>query len=308
MAAQQSPSGSHLLINTFGQAALYYMGNEIANTGAVTTHPIGTLDFKFLVRVNHNKSFDIQWKDGVTFNVNVESAQKICQVQVRAGEMLIPPWYRVKDNTLQQTFSTRQSADFAADAHFRVRIFGLNVFRRVDVRYLQGSWVTMVLHNNQLMKVGLNGSRELAILQEACAEIIRKVHAQPTNVDARTLGLSAEPIAKRQDVDCLSVCSMASSSSQAKSKLKPIAVQEANANTPTVSESTEPLAENANEVMPNLVMASGIDKIREKYMKELEMALAILKKPMEKKPESNEEDWAEEVLAQFWNMAQQGKM
>lgn len=260
------PMSSHLLINPFGDATLLYLDKEVANSNEATKHPIGTIDFKFLIRVNRNGSFDIQHKATNPFNVTIETTAKICQVKVGAGAIHVPPWYTVKEDVLCQKYSVRQTAEFA-EGHFRVKLINSSIFRRVDVRYQQHSWATMIITQNQLLKMCLNATRELDIMQWACVDIIDKVKSQPTEVTAKQLGLAAERVEKRQDDDNRSVQSVASSS---RTK-KPTLLQMLTANEPTTPK--------PEVSMPKLVPNSTLDQVRAEYIEKLEKELAALKIP-----------------------------
>lgn len=107
------------------------------------------------------------------FNVTIETTAKICQVKVGADSIRVPPWYTVKEDVLSQKYSVRHMAEFA-EGHFRIKLARVSIFRRVDVRYQQHSWATMIITQNQLLKMCLNASRELEIMQWACADIIDK--------------------------------------------------------------------------------------------------------------------------------------
>lgn len=257
----QQHQGEHLMINTFGRAKLFYDDKEIANSEEKTSRPIGTSDFKFLIRVNSNGSFDIQRRDGVTFNLTLETTTKICQVRARGEDMVIPPWYRLAGDVLQQKYATRP-AEFA-ESLFRVRLpHSSNVFRRVDVRFLQSSWVTLLIHNNQVMSACVNGLREIALLGNACETIA-------TNGTTRAHGLD-EKVRKRVDDDQISVYSTSSAVSR-----RP--ADDWSTFPPTTSNNREA----GNEIvdMPSLIPNVSIDSIREKYIRELEMALATIKMP-----------------------------
>lgn len=191
---------SHLMINTFGDATLLYMDKEVASSNESTKHPIGTIDFKYLIRVNQNGSFDIQHKAANPLNVTIETTAKICQVKVNADGIRVPPWYTIKENVLNQTYSVRPMAEFA-EGHFRIKLTNSSIFRRVDVRYQQQSWATMIITQNQLLKMCLNATRELELMQWACADVINKCKAQPNGVTTEQLGLSAERVEKRKEDD-----------------------------------------------------------------------------------------------------------
>lgn len=174
---QTQQAGAHLMVNTFGRAVLYYNDKEMADSELTTQQPIGTPDFKFLVRVNRNGTFDIQRRDGVVFSVTVEMHVKIFQIQARAEDLLIPPWYRLSGDILYQKFSQRP-AEYA-ESHFRNRLMpSPKVFRRVDVRFLQSSWVTILVHDQQIMSVCVNGQRQLNALQVACEAISPTVNEE----------------------------------------------------------------------------------------------------------------------------------
>lgn len=267
----QAQTGSHIMINPFGMARLYYMDKEMASNEHPTTHPIGTLDFKFLVRVNRNGTFDIQRKNDVAVNVTIETTAKVCQIQVRTDEFVVPPWYRAKRDTLSQVFSTRQTPDFA-ESHFRIKLMNSALFRRVDVRYLNHSWFTIMISNNQLMKMCVNATRELELMQWACADLINQVKNGTPEVSVKQLGLSADRVTKRTDDDQRSVCSVASARSQSSS----------HAHTSHFAPSTSQVNKaprSEYEGMPSLVLSNQVDKIREKYIKQLELALAAVKSP-----------------------------
>lgn len=252
------------MINTFGRAILLYDDKEIATSEEKTTRAIGTPDFKFLIRVNTNGSFDIQRRDGITFNLTMESTTKIFQLRARAEDMLIPPWYRLTGDILQQKYSTR-SAEFA-ESHFRIRLAAsTNVFRRVDIRFLQSSWITLLICNDQLMNACVNGPREVALLGAACDAI------SAAGV-TRSHGLT-ERIRKRIDDDQTSVRSMSSVVSSQRVDSWPESIKTDTTNVP--NEVSDQLDESND--LPALI--PNAELIRNKYVRELEMALAAIKMP-----------------------------
>lgn len=197
---QMAQTGSHLLINPFGVAILYYNGKEIADSGEATKHPIGTMDFKFLIRVNTNGTFDIQRRDGVNFNVTIETHHRIGQLQIQGDILSLPPWYTLTGDQLVQKFSLRP-AEFK-EGHFRVRLLNSMVFRRTDFRFLRSSWVTMIIKDDQMLKVCLQGERKLAILHTACSEIHARAAALGTNAENHgqiRFGLTEERLRQRSD-------------------------------------------------------------------------------------------------------------
>lgn len=166
---QLAQTGSHLTINPFGPAILYYNGQELTDTNEPTRYAIGTPDFKFLIRVNLNGTIDIQRKEGVSYNVNIETNQRICQLRVAKDEVTLPPWYTLFGDRLIQNFSLR-SAEFR-DANFRVMLLNSKMFRRLDFRFQRSSWATVIVYDHKLLKVGLHGDREMAMWDTACNEI-----------------------------------------------------------------------------------------------------------------------------------------
>lgn len=262
-----SQTAAHLMINTFGPAILYYGDQVMVNSEEMTTRPIGTPDFKFLIRVNQNGTFDIQRRDGITFNVTMQAKAKICQLQARAEDLLIPPWYRLAGDILQQKYSLR-SAEFAEN-QFRILLApNSNAFQRVDVRFLQSSWATMLIHNDKVMNVCVNGAREVAILEAAC----------------NTLGVPNVPcphglavkISKRVEDDRASVRSAASSASRSRGESWSNPKQDMPITSATDGESTH---QNENDGMPALIPNREIEAIRLHYIKALEVALAAAKVP-----------------------------
>lgn len=176
---QMSQTGSHLMVNPFGPAVMWYNGKEIAQSDERTNYPIGTTDFKFLIRVNVNGTFDIQWKDGVNFNVTIETNTRICQLQVKGTTLIVPPWYKLIGDELTQQFSLR-TAEFK-DSHFRIMLLNSGLFRRVDFRCMRSSWATMILYENQIVNVCLQGENEMAILNAAYRGVRARALARPTN-------------------------------------------------------------------------------------------------------------------------------
>lgn len=208
-----------------------------------------------------------------TFNVNIETSVRVCQLQVRADEVVIPPWYRVKGNQAVQQFSVREHAEYG-DAHFRVRLAASSVFRRVDVRFLQGSWATLIVHKDQLMKVGLNGSRESNILLSACNEIMHQVKARPTTIDVQQLGLSVRLPMKRMDDDNRSVRSVSTLAGQTTSTTRP---------------TTPSTPSELDDVMPSSMITDRAAGIQDEAIKKLEGVLALIKVPtFDQKPESTD--------------------
>lgn len=300
---QQTQTGAHLMINTFGQASLYYHDKEIASSDEQTKQPIGTLDFKFLVRVNANGTFDIQRKEGVCFNTTIETTTKICQIQARADEVIVPPWYTLNGDILCQKFSLRM-AEFV-DSHFRVRLFGSNVFRRVDIRFLKSSWATMLIHENKLMNICINGSRELEILQLAGMAMVDRDNRSAGENKYR-FGLKLGRKFQRNNDDNRSVSSMASSmigdEKISRSQANPImnqAVLKSTEQAPISSENVvspdinvEPKQPN---IMPNLVQSSNADGIREGYIGRLQFSLAALTLPRMSTDRITEKDEREQT-------------
>lgn len=173
---QMSQTGSHLLINTYGPARLYYHGKGVADSEEITKYPIGTLDFKFLIRVNTNGGFDIQQKDGINYNITIEMNERICQMQIQGDELTVPPFCALSGDKLTQNFSLGQIE--YKESHFRVLLLNSRVFRRVDSRFLRGSWATMTMYNNQLVNVCLQGYRQLSLRNAAFDEICNSAIAR----------------------------------------------------------------------------------------------------------------------------------
>lgn len=285
MASSTPPSeqmGTHLLINPFGKATLFYMDKEVASSSEATKYPVGTLDFKYLVRVNRNGSFDIQLKAIKPFNVTIETASKVCQVKVGADDLRVPPWYTVKGDTLIQKYTIKQVAEFA-ECHFRLKLDKSSLFRRVDVRYQQQSWATLVISQNQLLKMCLNASRELEIMQWACVKIIDRAKSRPDEVSAERLGLAAERVAKRNEEDNESVRSAVSTTNAETSPLLQRLIDNQQAASSAESQAKPELKKSPSDEwkdMPKLVPNSQADELRAIYVNQLEMALAALKLPM----------------------------
>lgn len=174
-----SSSGSHLLINPFGPAVLMYDGKELARSDEIISHTLGTKDFKFLVRVNQNGSFDIQWHKGVTeFNITIETNVRVYQLRIKNGKVYVPPWFEFEGDRMMQRFSL-QTPEFL-EAKFRVMLLNSMLFRRTDFRFLKGSWVTMLIYDHQLMSACLHGDHEMRLLDSAC----REIHARATAPNA----------------------------------------------------------------------------------------------------------------------------
>lgn len=245
----QTQGGSHLMLNTFGPSILYYNDKEIARSGEATKQPLGTPDFKFLVRVNQNGSFDVQKKDGIDFNVTLETNVKICQIQARDAHLLIPPWYRLEKDILSQKYAFKK-AEFQ-ESHFRVRLVNRKeVFGRVDIRYLQSSWATITFHGDQILNVCLNGVRQLVVLQTACESIKEKSRASAEY----QYGLGLKPNACQQEDDNQSVRSTSSRQSN-----------------------TSKFEEAMPQSMP--LDPNELERTRQRYIQQLEMSLAALKLP-----------------------------
>lgn len=273
--------GAHLLINPFGRATLFYMDKEVATSTEATKYPIGTLDFKYLIRVNRNGSFDIQLKTVNPFNVTIETSSKVCQVKVGADALRVPPWYTIKEDTLSQKYAVKQVAEFA-DGHFRLKLENSSLFRRVDVRYQQHSWATMIITQNQLLKMCLNATRELELMQWACADIIHRAKDYPNEVTVKQLGLAADRVEKRREDDNESMKSAAATPSTE----RPTLLQALIANQQVLSSANPKMKDSAKEPpqdkwvdMPELVPNSQADQVRAIYIEQLEMALAALKIP-----------------------------
>lgn len=274
--------GAHLMINTFGGAKLLYMDKEVADSSEPTKHPVGTIDFKFLVRVNRNGSFDIQPKIVGPFNVTIESAAKVCQVKVGTDSISVPPWYTVKGDVLTQKYSARPMAEISADEHFRVKLENSELFRRIDVRYQQQSWATLIVSHNQLMKMCLNASREMEILQWACADIIDQAKSRRPDVTVKQLGLVAERVAKRKEDDNESVRSMASATDRGRpTSFRPAIANQQAAPIPVLNSPSHSKEQSPETLfdMPRLVLASHANQIRDTYIQQLNVALASVKLP-----------------------------
>lgn len=269
------------MLNTFGPAWLLYNDKEIAKSEEMTTQPIGTSDFKFLIRVNRNGTFDIQRRDGVTFNVTVETTKKVCQFQARAEDLLIPPWYRLSGDILQQKYSLRP-AEFA-ESNFRVRLVNNdNIFHRIDIRFLQSSWTTVLIHDNQFISACVNGPREVTLLKAAC-DAVSRMNEPPDQ--SRRYGLTVAKVPKPIEDDRQSVrsCASVASSSQVDHRQNP------NRNEPTTSHSAGAHSMQSEwDAMPPLITSASAEIVRQRYIKELEMALAAVKMPtFEREKESN---------------------
>lgn len=167
------PTGQHLLVNTFGIAILYQGDEELARSDGGIMPAIGTNDFDYRVRVNASGAFDIQRRTRtpvVPINLLIEDSQgPIVHLNVTSDAIVIPPRYHISRNTLTQNFSLLPQPAFGGG--FRIQLLASNVLRRIDMRYLNHSWVTVLISARRVLAIRLQGEEMAEVLYEICTRI-----------------------------------------------------------------------------------------------------------------------------------------
>lgn len=192
--ALQQPTGQHLMINTFGMAYVYYNGKEIARTDEAAPN-IGTPDFNFIVRINQSQTIDIQRRvtsPAIPILVSIEEkGHRVSQVRVNETELHIPPNYVAVNDTLCPKFSWRTVAPFTSG--FRILLMQSDFVRRVDVRFLNHSWVSLFVVDHQLVTACLQGDEKAEALFQLCTQVHTSTLRHGETVAARRFGLRSAP-------------------------------------------------------------------------------------------------------------------
>lgn len=164
------PTGRHLVINTFGKATLSGKRVEV-KTNEPTKYPIGTDGFEYNLRVNTSGTIDIQFRDDVGATINVQMSDKVVtQIRITPDCLQIGPNYSLAGDQLTQKFIT--SEPIFTRSTFQLVLLQSEAIRRVDLRYSNYSWVTMLIYNNRIMTVTLNGSDLANSLQRICGAAV----------------------------------------------------------------------------------------------------------------------------------------
>lgn len=165
------------MINTFGLAALTGRGARVS-TEQPTANPVGTDSFEYNLRVNNSRTIDIQFRDNFGVTINVEMGEHtITQVRISPEGLRIGANYYLVGDQLTQRFILAEPT--YPRPVFRLMLLHSQMVRRVDLRYLNYSWVTMVIHNNRIMAVALNGDNLVESLEQmGVAAVERGVTAQ----------------------------------------------------------------------------------------------------------------------------------
>lgn len=133
----------------------------------------------------------------------------------------------------------------------------------------------------------MNATRELELMQWACADVINKCKAQPNGVTTEQLGLSAERVEKRKEDDNQSVRSFASNAhTEGPTLLQMLAAnkpEDLGAETQTQRNVAIPPKDPWAD-MPSLIPNVQADMMRANCIEQLEMALAALKIRATNKP------------------------
>lgn len=167
------PTGQHLIVNTFGTAILYQGDEELARSDGGIMPAIGTNDFDYRVRVNASGAFDIQRRTRtpvVPINLLIEDSNgPIVHLNVTSDAIVIPPRYHISRNSLTQNFSLSPQPAFGGG--FRIRLLASNVLRRIDMRYLNHSWVTVFISARRVLAIRLQGEEMAEVLYEICTRV-----------------------------------------------------------------------------------------------------------------------------------------
>lgn len=154
----------HLLVNPFGSAVLEYRGRELADSSVETPVAMSTNDFKFRVTVNADGSVDIQRnKDDPNYLVDIYNGpRRACTLQVEDNAIRIAPNYLVNAGGVVQTpirkleaaerYEDRENASI-----LYIKLAESKIVRRVDFRYRNGMWVSIFMHNADVISVRPNG-------------------------------------------------------------------------------------------------------------------------------------------------------
>lgn len=185
------PSGRHLVINTFGLAILMCRGVQV-RTDQPTDYPIGTDGFEYNIRVNTSRTIDIQFRDNVGTTINVEMGENtVTQIRVTPEGLHVGPTYYLAGDQLTQRFVMTEPNYNRST--FRLKLLNSQMIRRVDLRYLNHSWITILIHGNRVISATLNGSDLVDSLQQIGEAILEQgSSAQRQGVmPTRNFGLTA---------------------------------------------------------------------------------------------------------------------
>lgn len=199
---QRPVEARHLLVNPFGPAILEYRGRELVDSSVETPVAISTNDFKFRVTVNADGSVDIQRnKDDPNYLVDIYNGPRCaCTLQVEDNAIRIAPNYLVNAGGVVQTpirkleaaekYEERENASILF-----VKLAESKTVRRVDFRYRNGMWVSIFMHNADVISVRPNGD----YFAGACSTMLTNAanhYARYKDVDlnkALSFGLIAPP-------------------------------------------------------------------------------------------------------------------
>lgn len=169
----QQPTGQHLIVNTYGSAVLLHHEREMARSSQVVSEGIATHCFNYQVRVNTTGAFDIQRRTAIPvmpLRVAFEDGNgTLFHIDVTATSIVMPPRYRITHDELVQTYSLKPMPPFPGG--FRIRLLASNVNRRIDLRYLNHSWVSVFIAARQIMAVRLQGEEMAEALYEVCSRV-----------------------------------------------------------------------------------------------------------------------------------------
>lgn len=168
-----------MVINPFGLANLIGRNVRVPNDPP-TINPVGTDGFEYLIRANPSRNYDIQFRDDIGATMNIEiGGRVITRIRMTATEMHIGNNYSVNENGLTQRYVLDIPNYNEVRATFRLELLQSRMFRRLDIRYSNFSWVTILLYNNRVMSVALNGPNLIEGVQMACEEAMQRgVQAQ----------------------------------------------------------------------------------------------------------------------------------
>lgn len=171
---ESARASRHLVINPFGLATL--MGrNIVVPNDRPTNNPVGTEGFEYLIRANPSQTYDVQFRDEIGATINVEMGGRVMtRLRIMVNEMYIGNGHFVNETGLRQRFVQEMPNYNEMRATFRLVLTQSQMFRRLDVRYSNFSWVTILFYNYRVMAVVLNGPNLVEYLQLACEETMQR--------------------------------------------------------------------------------------------------------------------------------------
>lgn len=185
--ASRATTGRHLVINPFGRATLIGRNVTVSND-TPTNNPVGTEGFDYLIRANPSQNIDIQFRDDVGATISIEMNERtITRLRLSATELYIGNSHYANNVGLFQRFVQDAPNYGEMRSTFRLVLADSQMFRRLDIRYSNFSWITILIYRRRIMAVVLNGPNLIEMLQMSSEEALQRgVRSQELNVEPST--------------------------------------------------------------------------------------------------------------------------